>query len=235
MKMSLKEVKAGYPPEKRKSDSLWARILIRELSFYVAWLAVRLNISAFTVSFLSLLMPLAAMFFWLTANPLPAIVLLNLWLLFDCADGNVARVTGGSRMGDFVDATSGYMILGFAFLGLGAYLDSVQTPFPLAGMQGYTLLGAIVSILNILTRLYYQKYANVLNRSESREEVQLANPKGLIKHIDHNVGIGGFFTPLLLAALYADLLAPLLLLYAVYTLTYFTAISTILLKKAKNL
>jgi len=232
--MKLSQIMSAYPPEKQKTDSLWAKILIRRLSFYLAWFSIKLGVSAFAVSVISLTMPLIAMFFWLTNEPLIAIILLNIWLLLDCVDGNVARTTGGSKMGDFVDATSGYMMVGFSYFGIGAYLDINSINWMGISSPGFILIGASTSILNLLARIYYQKYLNVIHKSNSTGKKDVVNQKSLIKSIDHNLNIGGFFTPLLLLAYYGGVLAPMLLLYAVYTIIYFSGITGVLLFRSKN-
>jgi len=234
MKISLKEVKAGYPPEKRQSDTLWAKMVIRRFSIYLAWLAIRLNISAFTVSIISLLFPMIAMIFWLSSMPLVAIILLMAWLLLDCIDGNVARAMGGTKMGSFVDAASGYAMIGFSFFGLGAYLDITYPDVFSSQFAVFTLLGATISILNLLARLYFQKYLNVLNNSNSAMDGGVGNDKGFLKFVDKNVGIGGFFTPLLLIAYYVEMLIPVLILYGIYTLVYFTGITGKLMLRSRK-
>lgn len=44
---------------------------------------------------------------------------MNIWLITDSADGNMARSVGGKPYGDFIDATSSYAMVGFIFPGLG--------------------------------------------------------------------------------------------------------------------
>lgn len=234
MKITFDEVRAGYPPEKRKSDTLWAKIIIRQLSLYLAWVAIRVNISAFTVSVVSLLLPITAMYFWLTSAPLVAIIMLMVWILLDCVDGGVARATGGTQMGAFVDAASGYAMIGFSFFGLGAYLDIAHPDFFPHHMAGFTLMGATMSILNLLARLYYQKFLNVLNDASSGGESGLSGVSGIIKYVDKNLGVGGFFTPILLIAYYVDFLIPIFILYGIYSLLYFIGIGGMLLKRARN-
>ena len=232
--MTLKDIKAAYPAEKQQSDPLWAKIIIRRLSFYLAWIAIRLSISAFTVSVASLLLPIIAMYFWLTVNPLVAIILLMLWFLLDCVDGNVARASGGTKMGAFVDAASGYAMLGFSFFGLGSYLDIVNPDVFPEGIAGFTLLGASMSILNLLARLYYQKYMNVKQSNTSEEVTGLSGIMGIVKNFDKNFGVGGFLTPILLISYYVDVLIPVFVLYGIYSFMYFIGISGMLLMKART-
>ena len=231
MKITLEEIRAGYSPEKQKTDTIWVKFLIRKLSFYAAWVAMRCGFTAFQVSLFALILPVIAMIFWLTSNPFIAIILLNIWLLLDCVDGNIARSVGGNKMGDFVDATSGYMMIGFSFLGIGSYVDIISINWYGMSNSGFTIIGALSSILNLLTRVYYQKYMNVLSKSDLINDI--VNPKSVIKSIDHNIGIGGFFTPLLLVFYCFDMLPLILIFYAIYALLFFLGISSKLLSYSK--
>ena len=228
------QIISAYPPEKRSSDTLWAKIIIRQLSFYVAWLAMKLGLSAFQVSMLSLLMPVIALGFWFTNSPLIAIILLNLWFLLDCVDGNIARARGGTQMGEFVDASSGYVMVGLSYLGLGIYLDLSHAVWMGIVAPGFTIIGALTSILSLLARLYYQKYQNVKNAHEAEISHQIINESSWIKVIDHNVSIGGFFTPSLLLAYFINQLPLLLVLYAAYNSVYFLGSAAILLWRSRN-
>ncbi len=98
----------------------------------------------------------------------------------------------------------------------------------------FIIIGATTSILNLLARLYYQKYTNVISKSDATSKTEIVNSKGLIKTIDHNINIGGFFTPILLIALFSDLLAPILIFYGAYTMVYFSGITVILLARSRN-
>lgn len=231
-RLTFKQIVSSLPVEKHKSDSLWAKILLRRVSFYVAWIAIKLGISAFTVSMISLVLPLAAFVLFMNLKPLEAIILLNLWLLLDCADGNVARATGGSKMGDFVDSSSGYIMIGFSFFGLGLYLDLSATVFMGLKTPWFIIIGATTSILGLMARLYYQKFKNIAAKGNAGLKTDIVHQNSLLKVVDHNIGIGGFFTPILLIAYYLELLAAILILYALYTSLYFMGSSIILLKRS---
>jgi phosphatidylglycerophosphate synthase len=96
------------------------------------------------------------------------VVLINLWIVLDCCDGNIARVTKkSSYMGEFIDAVSGYVICAFNFLaiGLAAYNRSTL----LFGEKNVWLvvIGAVACISNLFARLIYQKYTNCCFVTES--------------------------------------------------------------------
>jgi len=230
MKKTLDEIRAGYPYEKQKSDPLWAKTIIRRLSFYLTWILIRLNISAFQVSVFSISVPIIALIFWIRLEPITAAVLLNVWLLLDCVDGNIARLEGGSKGGPFVDASSGYMMVGTYALGLGIYLDLAGTGFYFISSPWFIVMGAVSSILNLMARLYHQKFLNVMNNDLNNG----ANNTGGILHlIERNIGIGGFLTPITFICVIMNKVHILLLFYFLYSASLYVKTAGELLKKAK--
>jgi len=195
MKTGLQQIIQSLPAEKYKSDTLWAKIIIRRLSFYVTWVFLRMNISAWSVSVISIAFPWIALLFWIRLEPVMAAIFLNLWLLLDCVDGNIARINGEKLGGRFVDASSGYMMVGTYTLGLGIYLDLVGKSFFGLSSPWFIMMGAVSSILNLMARLYHQKFINTMkdgclqNRKNSKSTLQL---------MEKNIGIGGFLTPVTL-------------------------------------
>ena len=101
---TLSEVRAkGQPPEvlARLNDEHWfGRLYMRKLSPYATCVFARLGWSPNAVTVCFMISGVAAGV--LTAVPgLPAAIgvalLIQLYLLFDCSDGELARYTGGSR------------------------------------------------------------------------------------------------------------------------------------------
>ncbi|MCH7762855.1 MAG: hypothetical protein IIB95_03835 [Candidatus Marinimicrobia bacterium] len=230
MKKTLDEIRAGYPLEKQKSDPLWAKIIIRRLSFYLTWILVRLNISAWQVSVFSIGMPIIALIFWIRLEPITAAVLLNVWLLLDCVDGNIARLEGGSKGGSFVDASSGYMMVGTFGLGLGIFLDLTGTGFYNISSPWFTIMGAGSSILNLMARLYHQKFFNVMNNSLNNGT---NNNGGILHLIERNIGIGGILTPITFLCVIMNKVHILLFFYFLYSASLYVKTAGELLKKAK--
>lgn len=230
MKKTLVEIKAGYPLEKQKSDTLWVKNIIRRLSFYITWILVRLNISAWQVSVFSISMPIVALIFWIRLEPITAAVLLNVWLLLDCVDGNIARLEGESKGGPFIDASSGYMMVGTYALGLGLYLDLVGNSFYMISSPWFTVIGAVSSILNLMARLYHQKFLNVMNNTLNNSA---NNTVGFLRLMERNIGIGGFLTPITFLCVIMNKVHILLLIYLLYSASLFLKTAGELLKKAK--
>jgi phosphatidylglycerophosphate synthase len=168
MHYSLNDIRNSLPKDKNKGDSLWVRFVVRKVSFLTTFVFVNVGISAWLTSFLSIFVALSACVLFFFDNQICRIVgicLVHLWLLFDCTDGNIARVTKTqSQRGAFIDGVSGYTISSFCFLSIGmaAYFTAAspisQLPF------FYILLGALASSFNILPRLVFQKYAATVDK-----------------------------------------------------------------------
>ncbi len=230
MKITFTHILHNLPPAKRRSDTLWAKLLIRPLSYLVAWGALNLGMSAYQVSLLSILFPVLALGLWLTLHPLAAIILLNLWLLLDCTDGNLARVLGPKTYGAFVDAASGYVMLALVFFGVGLYLD-LSTAGSLFTAPWFTFFGALTSLFSLTSRIFYQKFQNTSHQVGIPPNVP--SRPGLIKMTDRNLGIGGFLTPSLLLLYFFHGLEWWLLFYCFYNGVVFLFTSSQLLRKAR--
>ena len=107
MKYNSKFFKDNMPLWKRKKDPLFVKLIYRPLSFGVAALFANLGIKANVVTVLSLF-PAALCGVLLSINNyivnIVGALLLSVWLLLDCADGNLARSVERQPYGDFLDA-----------------------------------------------------------------------------------------------------------------------------------
>ena len=141
---SLAEVRAkGQPPEvlARLNDEHWfGRLYMRRLSPYATLVFARLGWSPNAVTVCFMISGAAAGV--LAAVPgLPAAVgvalLMQLYLLFDCSDGELARYTGRfSATGVYLDRMGHYLAEALLLAGLGV---RAQGHFSLAG--GYVSAG----------------------------------------------------------------------------------------------
>lgn len=163
MNYSIREIANSRSPDKKRTDAMdvWVHYVIRPLSYPVTWLALRLNLSANQVSVASMLLALAGCLLLLTADfriGLVGVILLNLWIVLDCVDGNIARVKrSASPTGEFFDALSGYFFtaLLYVFLSVNAFLNGSQIGWPIL------VIGGLTSMLTIFPRLIEHKAANV--------------------------------------------------------------------------
>lgn len=152
---SLAEVRAkGQPPEvlARLNDEHWfGRLYMRRLSPYATMAFARLGWSPNAVTVCFIISGVAAGV--LAAVPgLPAAIgvaaLIQLYLLFDCSDGELARLTGRfSAAGVYLDRIGHYLAEALLLAGLGV---RAQGHFSLAG--GYVSAGLAAAICATLIK-----------------------------------------------------------------------------------
>ncbi|MDR2102963.1 MAG: CDP-alcohol phosphatidyltransferase family protein [Treponema sp.] len=189
MKYTFKDIWDSLPPEKRRQDGLWTLWVLRPLSIPVTWLALRLGLSANGVSYLSAIFSIGGgILFSLRGIYLPLLgaVLLNIFSVLDCVDGNIARVTHtAGPWGGWADAVMGFIAYTAVFLSSGVYV------FLRTGWWPVLLIAGLTSSANLLTRLAYQIYKNIRGEeahgSVSRE-----------RKLAENVGVTGFMMPALI-------------------------------------
>ena len=163
MKYTAKFFKDGFPAWKKKKESVLTRILYRPISFYGASLAANLGISANAISYFSASIAVAACAMFLFKNTVAHIVgslLMILWIILDCIDGNIARCVEKKPFGEFADSISSYMLVGFmgVSMGIAAYFQGGLLID--AGNPWIILIGALASSSDTMMRLIYQKYKN---------------------------------------------------------------------------
>ncbi len=229
MKPSLKQIIESLPADKNRSDTLWVKLILRKISFLVTWIFIRLHLSSWYVSVLSIFMPIISLILWIKLDPVMASVFLMIWLLLDCVDGNIARLESPSKSGKFVDASSGYMMIGLYAIGIGIYLDLMNQTYFSLSIPWCTFLGGIASILNLMARLYHQKFINVVHDDNNN-----GNEIGLLRQIERNIGIGGFLTPITFLGVLTGYLQWVFMFYCIYSLLIFLKTAFTLLGRSKH-
>ena len=163
MKYTAKYFKDATPTWKRKRDSTLTRIFYRPLSFWCASVAANMGISANAVSYFSLVVAVLGCGLFLfrssTAHFIGS-VLMMIWGLLDCIDGNIARCVEKKPFGEFADSISSYILVGLmsTTMGVAAYFQGgilIE-----AGNPWIILIGALASSSDTMMRLVYQKYRN---------------------------------------------------------------------------
>jgi phosphatidylglycerophosphate synthase len=189
MAYTFRDIADSLPPEKRRSDGLWTRFVLRPLSVPLVWLALRLGLSANGVSCLSVLFSAAGgILFSLEgfALPLWGAALLNVFSLLDCADGGVARVRKtASPWGGWTDAVMGFIAYTAVFLSTGVYV------YRRTGWWWILVVTGLTSSANLLTRVAYQIYKNI-------EGETAHGSVSFERKLAENVGITGLMMPALL-------------------------------------
>ena len=208
-KFTPKFFKNNLPEWKRKKDPILSRIFYRPISFFTSSVCSNLGISANAVSYFSILIALAACALIVipnyTCNIIGA-VLVNIWLISDCTDGNIARSVKKQPFGEFADGISSYILVAFlcTSLGIAAYFnDGILIE---KGCIWILLLGVLASSGDTLMRLIYQKYKSderaladnnvlVLENDKRTDKKQTAS---LIVRLESDFGVGGILPLIIL-------------------------------------
>lgn len=185
MKYTGKFFKENLPEWKRRKDPVLSRIFYRPVSFYVAAFCANRGIMANTVSYFSMFLGLAAcalMAAGNTAANVTAAVLVNIWLVLDCADGNLARSVRAQPFGDFADGMGSAVYSAFLYFATGISVYFSGGLWMEKGRLLPVILGGMASICNILMRYVYQRYTN--------HEKMLVEEGKLVKQEDIRKDIG---------------------------------------------
>lgn len=152
----IADVKAyGQPPglRQRRNEEHWAgRWYMRDISPYFSWLFLRLGLSANQLTYLMLLTGVAAgvaaaLWSGLT-GAIATAVLVQLYLLLDCSDGEVARFTRQtSVLGVFLDRLGHYfsevaLLIGLGFRAEGSLTNGGWVELGLVAALGAALIKA---------------------------------------------------------------------------------------------
>ena len=210
---SLADIIKSLPKKKNSRSSLWVKIIVRKISFIFTYVFVNLRVSPWLASVFSAIIAFVGSAFLCIDNQIfriIGVILIQLWLVFDCVDGNIARVTKKcSEMGDFIDTLSGYVISAFSLLGIGIAAYNT-TSFGFFKENFYLIVfGALGCIGNVLARVVHQNYMvtilklnnNNIHVYNPDEDVEKDKGLGFIRsRIDKEIGISGIFMPLLILA-----------------------------------
>jgi phosphatidylglycerophosphate synthase len=186
MTHTLRDIIDSLPPEKKQSDGLWTRFVLRPLSAPVTWLALRLGLSANGVSYLSVLFSVAGGVLFSQAGfalPLWGAILLNFFSVLDCVDGSIARVTKTANpWGGWADAVMGFIAYTAVFLSTGVYV------YLRTGWWWILVAAGLTSSANLLTRVAYQIYKNI-------EGETAHGSVSFERKLAENVGVTGLMMP----------------------------------------
>jgi phosphatidylglycerophosphate synthase len=112
--------------------------------------------------------------------------LFNVFSVLDCVDGNIARTKGTANpWGGWADATMGFITYTAVFISSGVYVYTRTLWWPVLLVTGLT------SSANLLTRVAYQIYKNIVGESAH-------GSVSFERMLAENAGITGFLMPLLL-------------------------------------
>ena len=162
LRYTAEDIKNSYGVEKAQEELYgeWvAHYVYRPLSFQVTPFFLHLGVSPSKVTFISLLLvislPFVALFF-----PVPYVfvgLLAIVISVFDCVDGNIARVTGNtSSSGHYFDFLTDILHRVFLYLSIGIMIAQASwTPVFYSGIATESLLvAATLAIVARMCRVY---------------------------------------------------------------------------------
>ena len=130
--ISINDISSSLTGERIKDRlPVWDRYVLRVPSFYLAYFLYNIiGLSANAVSVVSAIYAiiLFVFVFYSPSNNIDIMLLMiNIWPLLDCADGNIARSLAKKYniknvYGELYDAIAGWVVLGGLWITIGFYL-----------------------------------------------------------------------------------------------------------------
>lgn len=211
MKYTLKYFKDNMPEWKRKKDPILSRIFYRPISFVIASLCAECRINANAVSYFSAIIAIIScicFFIPIYYINIVGAILVNIWLILDCVDGNLARSIKKQAFGEFADGISSYILVGLLCTSIGVSTYFNGGILIEKGCIWIVLLGALASSSDSLMRLIYQKYKNTERDMADKKIIEMENDKrtdhsqvrSLRVRIESELGIGGILPIAILIA-----------------------------------
>lgn len=215
---SLAEIKQAYDEAEDVGFYRYsiARFFFRPISFYGAWLFLRVGITPNQTTLISWVMVLLGCFMYIFVPPsstwLPIALILG-WAILDYMDGSMARVTNArSKYGHFIDVVGAYYMLAFLPICLGISLyrfpeNSISSGMNSLGFEFVIepafvlILGAFAALNNILLRVILLRM-QVTFGIEPREDAGESKGRiaSLASWVEALISPRGFFFPLLILA-----------------------------------
>ncbi len=174
-KYTVGDIRRSYTPAKARAEWYgdWASALIyRPLSFLLTPLFLLFSFSASMVTLLSLTLglalPLIAIYggreaVWIV------VALATAWMILDCVDGNIARVTNTSSLiGRYFDTATDVAFRGCFYVAIGILIDA-------GARQGHSglaicLAAGYAAMAARFCRLYYDQLSGTDVYSEASEQ-----------------------------------------------------------------
>lgn len=245
MKYTYSYFKNGMPDWKRKKDPILSRIFYRKVAFGLAAICANLGFSANSVSYFSAVIGIIASLCFLSPYHcfhIVGAILINIWLILDCTDGNLARSVKSQPFGEFADGISSYILVGLLCTMMGVAVFFEGGVFIDAGCPWIILIGALASSSDSLMRLIYQKYKNTerdmadkgIIKLEKDERTDHSKVGSFRVRVEAEFGIGGILpSVILLASVFRALDLVVLYCFFYYGSSCILA-SLLYIKKANN-
>ncbi len=238
MKYTAKYFKDDLPEWKKRKDPTNCRFFVRPLSFFVSAFCANHKITANEVSYFSVVIALVSCICFLFNDRYTNIigaVLINLWLLLDCVDGNLARSVKKQPFGEFADALSSYVMVAFMCTAFGYFVYVNGGVMVSVGQPICIVIGAIASTFDTLARLIYQKFRNTEMDLEKEKKIKSEmdlnkdhdSTGRLIVRAQEALGVGGWLPHFILFAVIFNFM-DLILIYCFFFYGAFFVAGTIL-------
>ena len=161
-----------YPPQKRQSEDKQIYLfIVRRVSFPFSYLFAKLKFHPSIVTIFSILSGIFGALSFAIGNYIFASLFIFLWQLFDCSDGEVARLTGktsslGARL-EYLNSNIQYLIL-IPSLSIGLYLDN------LIGQHWVAIAFVGSGLYSIFREMYTLYPEDKLGKPESKLKILIA-------------------------------------------------------------
>jgi phosphatidylglycerophosphate synthase len=243
MKYTAKYFKETMPEWKRKKDPILSRLFYRRVAFGLAAVCANYGIQANTVSYFSAIVAVVACVcflpnvYWLH---ILGALLINVWLILDCTDGNLARSVKSQPFGEFADGISSYILVGLMCTTISVAVYFEGGLFIPVNCPWIILLGALASSSDSLMRLIYQKYKNTERDMADRGIVKVepdirtdhSQVGSLRVRIEAELGVGGLLpVAIFIAVIFRALDIIIIYCFMYYGMSFLVA-TLIYIKKA---
>jgi phosphatidylglycerophosphate synthase len=213
MKYTLKDIINSLPPEKRRTNGYWDRLVVRPVSYPVTWLALACGFSPNTVTWISVFVVLTGSALFAITNGVfqwAGIGALFIFSVLDAVDGNMARtIKKPNPWGSWTDATGGYIAYTATLLALGIAVERAGSFYGPAGLCIF--LGGFSAASNMLMRACVQSRRVFQAAAEGAASVK--TDSGGEKWISENLGITGIMDAAIAVGLAFNLLHWVLYFY----------------------
>ena len=252
--ISVKDIRSndlGHHKSEQDKNELLGYFVIRPLSFYPTAVFMNLGLTANQTTWISIVVLILGCLLLTVGSYFAAVAgaaLLNVWVILDFVDGNIARYEQtSSRYGELLDALGAFVAhiaffaagIGFYFSGSSRFVSGstwMWESYPAVIL----ILGAIASLAAIWARLVYHKFRNTFSGSdfEKHEVVKVqetSSRSAIILHIGHNlVNLSGFLLPLLLAAALLNMIDIFIVILAASNMSILTISLIRILRMARE-
>ena len=143
-------------------------VISRAVSVYLTYVFIRLRVRPDEITFASMGLEFAAAASFVAGLPLLGAVLFLVAFLFDCSDGEVARVVGRTNHGAALDTMGADTFYAVSLTSIGYYLFSAGLSVGPLEPRHALIAGAGTSAAILLTRVIEIRSAAVRNRAGDR-------------------------------------------------------------------